>query len=63
MSPPLVARFRPHVSIVILGLAAILAMGIVACGRRGPQPGTVHDEAMRAGLKPNISSRDDGLLP
>ena len=63
MSPPVVAsgqatRFRPHVSIVILGLAAILAMGIVACGRRGPQPGTVQDEAMRAGLKPEHFVRE-----
>ena len=25
-------------------------ISVVGCGRRGPQPGTVQDEAMRAGI-------------
>jgi hypothetical protein len=50
--PRLVDMLRPHAPVVVVGLAAILAIGLAACGRRGPRPGTVQDEAMRAGLKP-----------
>jgi hypothetical protein len=50
--PRMVDMLRAHAPVVLVGLAAILAIGLAACGRRGPRPGTVQDEAMRAGLKP-----------
>src|SRR5471032_1791927 len=33
-------------------LSAIVAVGCVACGATDPKPGTVQDEALRAGLTP-----------
>jgi hypothetical protein len=39
---------------VIVALAALVAIGALACGgRSGPRPGTVQDEAMRARLAPS----------
>src|SRR4051794_33752264 len=40
--------------VALLPVAAIVVSGIsgAACGSREPRPGTVQDEAMRAGLKP-----------
>src|SRR5258705_1543646 len=32
--------------------AAIIAVNVLSCGPREPRPGTVKDEAMRAGVKP-----------
>ena len=32
--------------------AAIIAVNVLSCGPREPRPGTVQDEAMRAGVKP-----------
>src|SRR5207245_2406608 len=41
--------------------AALVAIGGAACGSRGPKPGTVQDEAMRAGLTPDyfVAAADD----
>jgi hypothetical protein len=38
-------------------LAVVVAIGAGGCGRRGPRPGTVQDEAMRAGLTPQHFAR------
>ena len=33
-------------------VVVLAAVAVAGCGRQGPQPGTVQDEAMRAGLTP-----------
>jgi hypothetical protein len=38
---------------LILLVATLLGLGGAACARRGPAPGTVQDEALRAGLTPD----------
>jgi hypothetical protein len=42
--------FRMRRAIACLCLAAVVTIGVAGCRRRGPAPGTVQDEAMRAGL-------------
>ena len=47
------ARVRPPAnarSIVVLCLVALVVTSVAGCGQRGPRPGTVKDEAQRAGL-------------
>jgi mono/diheme cytochrome c family protein len=49
-----VLRRRSNAAAAIVTIAIVLlAAGAVACGRRGPRPGTVQDEAMRARLAPS----------
>ena len=48
--------------LIALGLTLLVVVGAGGCGRRGgPKPGTVQDEAMRAGLKPEhfVRATDD----
>ncbi len=45
-------------------LAALLAISLGACASNEPEPGTVRDEAMRAGLAPEqLRPADAGLFP
>ena len=44
--------------------AAIIAVNVLSCGPREPRPGTVQDEAMRAGVTPETARvRRPRLLP
>ena len=48
-------------SALVLCAAALVTIGAVGCGGGGPRPGTVQDEAMRAGLAPShfVRATDD----
>ena len=43
--------------LVVASLAMLLGVGAAGCGRRGPMPGTVQDEALRARLTPQHFAR------
>src|SRR5687767_10326448 len=46
---------------IALSVAVLIALALTGCGRQGPKPGTVQDEAMRAGLMPShfVRATDD----
>ena len=45
--------------------AAIVALNVLSCGPGEPRPGTVKDEALRAGVKPEelVRPTPEFLLP
>jgi hypothetical protein len=47
--------------LVVICVATLAGIGAAGCGRRGPTPGTVQDEALRAGLAPEhfVRATDD----